>query len=461
MRDDRSSSIDIPEPIVVSTGVTVKEKEKEETASKKRTGRNRQGRKLSGYRSPRAKVGFSGLKEKLASAPVINGVRVPDDETDIVDHRNGRFINNVFVPNSAVPPKLPEYRISFSLDGGPSDELHRNGRSSVVEEIEYTPLDEQDREARSLPFSFNFDSFYAGREHEQDVYDAMALESRTNEVFVDPEDYDISRSSNFEQEQYTFQPEGEPSYHSVPSIGQGTGLIQANDEEFEIQEHTYQMCPGCPTFSIPIPIPKEPEPAPPKSFLDTIHGTITSSLNAEEGLIQDITNKIVTTITPAIDKARKWFTREEVDNNYIDNQDSSLQSFTDRLSSVPGEANLSPLMYATVAAVGLGVATIVSTGLSTIGGRQFPTDAEIVNSEADDRINQVLDFNPSDVLCLPRLYCEKMKSKKEAIDGFINTKKAAVWILDRIYNKDLVYEEGDTSVLNQCHLRECIYSLLS
>ncbi len=35
-----------------------------------------------------------------------------------------------------------------------------------------------------------------------------------------------------------------------------------------------------------------------------------------------------------------------------------------RLSSVPGEANLSPLMYATVAAVGLGVATMVSTGLS-------------------------------------------------------------------------------------------------
>ena len=37
----------------------------------------------------------------------------------------------------------------------------------------------QDREGRALPFSFNFDSFYAGREHEQDYLDAMALESRT------------------------------------------------------------------------------------------------------------------------------------------------------------------------------------------------------------------------------------------------------------------------------------------
>jgi hypothetical protein len=23
-----------------------------------------------------------------------------------------------------------------------------------------------------------------------------------------------------------------------------------------IKEHTYTMCPGCPTFSIPVPIPK-------------------------------------------------------------------------------------------------------------------------------------------------------------------------------------------------------------
>ena len=32
-------------------------------------------------------------------------------------------------------------------------------------------------EERSLPFDFNFENFYAGRK--QDMYDAMALESRT------------------------------------------------------------------------------------------------------------------------------------------------------------------------------------------------------------------------------------------------------------------------------------------
>ena len=30
----------------------------------------------------------------------------------------------------------------------------------------------------------------------------------------------------------------------------------ADSNDFIIKEHTYTMCPGCPTFSIPIPIPK-------------------------------------------------------------------------------------------------------------------------------------------------------------------------------------------------------------
>ena len=33
--------------------------------------------------------------------------------------------------------------------------------------------------------------------------------------------------------------------------------LQATTESALFQEHTYAMCPGCPTFSIPIPIPKE------------------------------------------------------------------------------------------------------------------------------------------------------------------------------------------------------------
>ena len=33
-------------------------------------------------------------------------------------------------------------------------------------------------------------------------------------------------------------------------------MIAASNEDFVIKQHTYQMCPNCPTFSIPIPVPK-------------------------------------------------------------------------------------------------------------------------------------------------------------------------------------------------------------
>jgi hypothetical protein len=33
------------------------------------------------------------------------------------------------------------------------------------------------------------------------------------------------------------------------------GIAQASQSDFVIKEHTYTMCPGCPTFSIPVPIP--------------------------------------------------------------------------------------------------------------------------------------------------------------------------------------------------------------
>ena len=36
-----------------------------------------------------------------------------------------------------------------------------------------------------------------------------------------------------------------------------SGYNKPNSGEFVIKEHTYTMCPGCPTFSIPVPIPKK------------------------------------------------------------------------------------------------------------------------------------------------------------------------------------------------------------
>ena len=45
----------------------------------------------------KAKQGFSDLASAVRAAPVVTGVRLPDDETDLVVHRGGRFINNMYV----------------------------------------------------------------------------------------------------------------------------------------------------------------------------------------------------------------------------------------------------------------------------------------------------------------------------------------------------------------------------
>ena len=48
----------------------------------------------------KAKQGFSDLAAAVQAAPVVTGVRLPDDETDLVVHRGGRFINNMCVLQS-------------------------------------------------------------------------------------------------------------------------------------------------------------------------------------------------------------------------------------------------------------------------------------------------------------------------------------------------------------------------
>ena len=71
----------------------------------------------------------------MAAAPLVDGVRVPDDDSDRVVHRNGRFINNVFIPNSdespivASPSKfLPgEFVVSSQINN--REQLTRTGRS--------------------------------------------------------------------------------------------------------------------------------------------------------------------------------------------------------------------------------------------------------------------------------------------------------------------------------------------
>ena len=69
----------------------------------------------------------------MRNAPVVVGERRPDDETDRVVHRGGRFINNMYVPDPVADSanaftSVPE-EVIIRAELGPGPELARAGRS--------------------------------------------------------------------------------------------------------------------------------------------------------------------------------------------------------------------------------------------------------------------------------------------------------------------------------------------
>ena len=269
-------------------------------------------------------------------------------------------------------------------------------------------------------------------------------------IAEDPDSLHADRSP------YTFEPaDTHASQH------QQAAVLPASNEDFVIKQHTYQMCPGCPTFSIPIPVPKD----------SASSNEVINPYNSDPGYEyqhqqeETIMEKIMAVIQPAIDTAKetvKGFFNQDTETNEI-----SQEGFTDRLSTieVTDQSAVSPLMYAGMAAMGLGVATLISSGLQIMSmgggvsvGRQFDTmdTLESVNSVDND----VLEYNMSDILCMPRNYCEKLKRKKYLIDQYPNVKMVASLVAGMVFDKDTVQAKGESSLYNQCNLRECVFSLL-
>ena len=58
---------------------------------------------------------------------------------------------------------------------------------------------------------------------------------------------------------YSFEPAAsglQPPVGEDRVAEQRPTIISASNDDFVIKQHSYQMCPTCPTFTIPIPIPK-------------------------------------------------------------------------------------------------------------------------------------------------------------------------------------------------------------
>ena len=62
-----------------------------------------------------ARTNLKDLSKIVSSAPVIEGVRMSDDDSDKVDHRDGRFINNLFIGDEDKIEIPPEYTVTAAF----------------------------------------------------------------------------------------------------------------------------------------------------------------------------------------------------------------------------------------------------------------------------------------------------------------------------------------------------------
>lgn len=451
-RQQKAGPIGVPPPFTVSTGLTVAQNEEQ----------NRRGRAFSYGRPARSGLFGRSLALAVEGAPTIQGVRRPDDETDRVVHRGGRFINNVFIPSGAAPP--PEVRVQGGFRQRP---LRRAGRSYsqyVEDTSDYGPESNYVEDVRNYRQpSFAFRDFYSGRRQEQE--DATALESRQDSVYVpapaqerkstepvyflseDPDSLHADRSP------YTFEPAAQQAQQSARQ----PAVMAASNEDFVIKQHTYQMCPSCPTFSIPIPVPK--------SAVGQL-AEVTDPYASDPGYAYQhgepstIVSRLTSWAAPLLASARASMAglMGQKAANALD-----TTTFSDRLSPSVAQAESNPLLLAGLAAAGLGIATLLSSGLQLLSlgggvGRAFG-EAE---SETSNALGGALaDYDMHDLLCMPRMYCEKLKRRKHVIDQYPNTKKVATWIVGRLFDQDKVLgKEEEEPIFNKCNLRECLMALL-
>ena len=105
---NKKSHLELPPEFMVSTGLTV---EQEDKSGKPQ----RMGRKNRMFGGRVARTNLKDLSKAISSAPMIEGIRMEDDASDRVVHRNGRFINNIFVSSGENVPIPPEYTVRASV----------------------------------------------------------------------------------------------------------------------------------------------------------------------------------------------------------------------------------------------------------------------------------------------------------------------------------------------------------
>ena len=149
---------------------------------------------------------------------------------------------------------------------------------------------------------------------------------------------------------YSFEPAAsglQPPVGEDRVAEQRPTIISASNDDFVIKQHTYQMCPNCPTFSIPIPVPKsaasqssEVEDAfennPLELFYKVVNPyTIDPGYEYQHGEEpESLFSKLSSILSPIIASARASLAPLLGDNSDTTSNSLDSSTFSDRLSTV-------------------------------------------------------------------------------------------------------------------------------
>ncbi len=214
-------------------------------------------------------------------ATVVEGIRVPDDESDKVTFRNGRFINNVFVPyvdaddarqkrqqwqqeqeqQMLQQQQQPQQLQRQPRQGFPGFEIPEEvvaladqvAVASDRQDYQQVYYQQPENSGEARDYKYHAGSTDAGRPVYYVVEDAInspssseSLHSDRSPYVYEPADTQTSLVADYTQQGY--------SGHHYQQQQQQQSSSSSGD--FVIKQHTYSMCPGCPSFSIPVPVPK-------------------------------------------------------------------------------------------------------------------------------------------------------------------------------------------------------------
>ena len=155
---------------------------------------------------------------------------------------------------------------------------------------------------------------------------------------------------------YDFEPaDTHTSLSSTVSDYTQSGLTHATSGDFVIKEHTYSMCAGCPTFSIPVPIPKaiagsENGPgglpnyqyARNRTFLEKIGDRIINGFHKVQTTVLEV-------IDPILETGESFLGIEDDENALVAEKIDQLANATESNSN-----KYMPIAIASVAAMAIG-----------------------------------------------------------------------------------------------------------